>query len=93
MVKTPAKDITKHEKNSMFLRPSDESASVERTSPPTRQPMKKEEVGKPVMIDPAHSRFHSDMMDACMGQSHAHESFGRWQMLEIVTELHDSSPS
>jgi hypothetical protein len=56
-------DMARHERKSMFLRPSEESASVARTSPPTMQPMKKEEAGKPVMIEAAHSKFHSDMIE------------------------------
>ena len=47
----------------MFLRPSEESASVARTSPPTKQPMKKEEAGKPVIMEGTHSKFHSDMIE------------------------------
>ena len=57
------RDIVRHERKSMFLRPSEESASVARTSPPTRQPKKKEDAGKPVIMEAAHSKFHSDMIE------------------------------
>ncbi|PON82579.1 hypothetical protein TorRG33x02_216640 [Trema orientale] len=78
-------------KESIFFRPSDESASVASRSPPRRHPTKKAEAGRPVMIDPAHCKDHSDTVEVCLGKSQAHESLGRWQMSE--TELHDSSPS
>ena len=61
----------------MFLRPSEESANMARTSPPTRQPMKKEVAGKPVTMEAAHSKLHSDMIEVWEGQSHAHEFFER----------------
>lgn len=70
-------DITRHEKKSMFFRPSDVSASVANKSPPTKQPMKKSEAGRPVMIGLSHSRAHSDTIEACDGPSQAHEPFGR----------------
>jgi len=49
-------------KESMFLRPSEESASVARMSPPTRQPMKKDDAGNLVIMEQEHSKFHSDMI-------------------------------
>ena len=57
------RDIVRHERKSMFLRPSEESASVARTNPPTRQPMKKDDAGKPVIMEEEHCKFHSDMID------------------------------
>ena len=88
------RDMVRHVRKSVFFRPSDESASVARTSPPTRQPMKKEDAGRPVTIEAAHSNDHSEMIEVCAGQSQAHEFLGRRQMFE--TESHeddDSSPS
>ena len=57
-----ATDMIRHEIKSRFLRPSDESASVPRIRPPIRQPMKKDEAGRPVMNELAHYRDHSDMV-------------------------------
>lgn len=83
------RDIMRHEKKSMFLRPSEVSASVARTSPPTRQPMKKSEAGSPVITGLAHSKHHSDMMEELVGLSQAHEVFSRVHMLLLV--LQDSA--
>ncbi|KAM7472682.1 hypothetical protein LguiA_010865 [Lonicera macranthoides] len=77
----PAVDMTRHDKSSMLLRPREESARVDRASPPTRQPTKKEEAGRPVMIEPAHSRDHSDTTDVCAGKSQAQELLGSLQKL------------
>ena len=57
------RDTVKHERESMFSRPSEDSASVARMSPPTRQPMKKDDAGKLVIMEEEHSKFHSDMID------------------------------
>ena len=57
------RDMVRHERKIMFLRPSEESASVARTNPPTRQPMKKDDAGKPVIKEEEHSNFHSDMIN------------------------------
>lgn len=66
------KDMMRHERKSMFLRPSEVSASVARVSPPIKQPMKKAEAGSPVMSDDEHSRPHSEMMEVCLALSQAH---------------------
>lgn len=87
IVKRDDKDIIKHDKTSMFLRPRLESASVARTSPPAKHPMKKDEAGSPVMNELAHSSPHSDMIDVCEGRSQDHEFFGSWQMLEAELQL------
>ncbi|KAF4389025.1 hypothetical protein F8388_026754 [Cannabis sativa] len=50
-------------KQSIFFRPSHESAIVARTNPPIRQPVKKADSGKLVRMDPAHCKPHSDMVD------------------------------
>lgn len=81
-------DIVKHERKSIFFRPRQVSASVERTSPPTKHPMKNDEAGRPVRIELEHSRAHSEMMDELLGSSQAHESPARLQMLD--NEVHDS---
>ena len=39
--------------------------------------MKKEVAGKPVTMEAAHSKLHSDMIEVWEGQSHAHEFFER----------------
>ncbi|KAI5332514.1 hypothetical protein L3X38_022643 [Prunus dulcis] len=62
LVMSAATDMIRHEIKSRFLRPSDESASVPRIRPPIRQPMKKDEAGRPVMNELAHYRDHSDMV-------------------------------
>lgn len=62
-VKTPVSDLRRQDKASRFFRPREESAKVDKRKPPVRQPKKKEEVGRPVIIEPEHSRPHSDMMD------------------------------
>ena len=87
-VRRVVKDIMRQDKKSIFFRPSEESASVERTSPPIKHPMKKEEAGKPVMNDPEHSRAHSEIIETCLGRSQSQEELGSWQRLE-KDELHD----
>lgn len=87
-VRRVVKDIARHERKSIFFRPSEESASVARTSPPIKQPMKNEEAGRPVKTDPEHSRAHSEMTEVCLGRSQAHEDLGNWQTLEN-DELHE----
>lgn len=82
--------ITRHEKKSMFLRPSDESASEASTNPPIKHPKKNIEAGRPVIAELAHSRPHSDTMEACVGTSQAHEPFGRLQT--VVAVLHALAP-
>ena len=71
-VKKVDKDIMRHERKSMFLRPSEVSASVARASPPIKHPMKKAEAGNPVMSDEEQSRFHSEIMEVCLALSQAH---------------------
>lgn len=45
------------------------------------------------MMELSHSKPHSEMMEACVGSSHAHESLGRLLMLELVVfELQEESP-
>lgn len=85
VVKNEERAIKRVEKKSMFLRPSDEeSASVDKKSPPTKQPMKNMEAGRPVMIELSHCMAHSDMMEACAGPSQAHEPMGN-----LHTSLND----
>jgi hypothetical protein len=55
--------ITRQDRNNMFLRPKEESASVERTKPPIKHPTKKELSGKPLTKEPAHWRPHSDITE------------------------------
>lgn len=86
------RDIKRHEKKSMFLRPSDESASVANTSPPIKHPMKNEEAGRPVTMELSHSKPQSEMIEACVGSSHTHESLGRLHMFELVLEMQVESP-
>lgn len=81
------KDIMRHERNSMFLRPNDVSASVAKASPPIKQPIKKAEAGRPVTRDDEHSRAHSETVEVYFGLSQAHKFWGSWQMLEA--ELHE----
>lgn len=64
------------------------SASVARTSPPTKQPTKNDEAGRPVRIELEHSSPHSEMMDELLWSSQAHESSARLQTLD--NELQDS---
>ena len=47
----------------MFLRPKVVSAKVERKMPPRRQPMKKEEAGRPVIKESLGFRCHSETME------------------------------
>lgn len=82
------RDIIRHDNKSMFLRPRDESASVDRAKPPIRQPRKKELAGKPLTIEPAHCRPHSDMTDTCESKSQDQVWLGKVQKLE--DELHRS---
>lgn len=67
------KDMTRQVRKSMFLRPSDVSASVAKASPPIKQPMKKAEAGIPWTSDGEHCRAHSEMMEVYLGRSQAHE--------------------
>lgn len=83
----PAKDMSKHDKSNMFFLPrEEESASVARISPPTRQPMKKHEAGNPLMSELVHSSDQSDTIDVSIGISQVHEVFGSWHI--SVKELH-----
>lgn len=87
-VERPAKDMSRHDRSSMFFRPSEEeSASVARMSPPARQPKKKDEAGKPLMTELAHSKDHSDTMEVSMGISQLHEFLGSWHL--SAAELHE----
>lgn len=79
----------RHDNKSIFLRPSDESASVERAKPPIRQPRKKELAGNPLRNEPAHCRSHSDMIDMCELKSQDQVLLGKVQRLE--DELHTES--
>lgn len=81
-VKSAATDIVRHERNSMFFRPNDESATGARRNPPSKHPMKKEVAGRPLMIELTHSSDHSDMKNAYAGLSHSHAVLGSRQMLE-----------
>lgn len=76
-------DIMKHERNSNFLRPRDESASVARMKPPSRQPKKKDEAGKPEIIEGEHWRLKSEMVEVGDGLSQAHAEVESWQTLEV----------
>lgn len=69
-VNTPVTDITRLDKTSIFFRPKDESANVASAKPPTRQPRKNADAGRPVTRDPAHCKDHSDMTDVLAGKSH-----------------------
>ena len=90
MIEREERDMMRHEKKSMFLRPNEESARVENTSPPTKQPAKNMEAGRPMMKELEHSSPNSEMMEACVGPSQAHEYLGRVHML-VVAELHGLS--
>ena len=79
-------DIRRQQPKSMFFRPNVESASVAKASPPTKQPMKKEEAGKPVIMEDLHCKFHSEIMDDSEGKSHAHELLGSSQTLSELQE-------
>jgi hypothetical protein len=48
--------------------------------------MKKDEAGRPMMNEVAHSRPHSVMIVLCKGSSQDQSLFGSWQILEL--ELH-----
>lgn len=80
-VENADKDMTRDPRKIMFLRPSEESARLARISPPTRHPMKKDDSGRPLMMEPAHSKPHSEMMEVCLGKSQVHEFLGIWQIL------------
>ena len=47
----------------MFLRPKVVSANVDSANPPTTQPMKYEEAGRPVSMGSSGFKFHSEMME------------------------------
>lgn len=68
-VRTPVSDIIRLDNTSMFFRPKEESANVASANPPKRQPKRKEEAGRPVMMEPAHWSDHSEMMDVVLGRS------------------------
>jgi hypothetical protein len=55
-------DIETQEKINMFFRPIDESANAARKVEPRRQPIKKEDCGKPMMNVLAHSRFQCEII-------------------------------
>ncbi|EOY14306.1 Uncharacterized protein TCM_033667 [Theobroma cacao] len=84
-------DIAKHEKKSSFLRPRHESPRVEKANPPSRHPMKKDDEGKPVMIELAHSRRHSETIVLSEGPSQDQELLERLQMskfeLQVVSSV------
>lgn len=63
-VRTPVSDVRRQDRARRFFRPRCESAKVERRKPPERQPRKKEEEGRPLMMEGEHSSDHSEMMDA-----------------------------
>ncbi|GER43908.1 aspartyl/glutamyl-tRNA(Asn/Gln) amidotransferasesubunit B [Striga asiatica] len=71
-VRPPNTDMIKEDRINMFLRPIFESARVESTSPPTRQPNKKDDEGRPLVKGLAHRRDHSDTVDACTADSSLH---------------------
>lgn len=75
-------DIETQEKISMFFLPKDESAKAARQEEPRREPMKKEDCGKPVMKVPAHSRFQLVMivLEGCVSQDQ--EDLGSLQISE-----------
>lgn len=54
VVMSEATHMVKHERKSKFLRPRDESASVAKMNPPSKQPKKKAEAGRPEIRDEAH---------------------------------------
>ena len=82
-----------HEKKSLFLQLSGESASLAKTIPSTKQPMKNKEAGRLVMLEFSHFKPCLDMMEACVGSSHGHESLGRLQiLLEVVVAALQDSP-
>jgi hypothetical protein len=84
-VRKEERAIKRVENKSIFLRPSDEeSASVDKKSPPTKQPMKNVEAGSPVMREFSHSKAHSEMIEVCAGPFQAHEPLGR-----LHTSLND----
>lgn len=56
-------DMTRLDRTRDFFRPRAESASVAKAKPPTRQPRKKAEAGRPFVMEPAHWRDHSEIMD------------------------------
>lgn len=57
------RDIKSEEYKSMFFRPNDVSASVDKISPPTRQPVKNEEAGRPVRSWASGFKAHSEIME------------------------------
>ena len=61
-VRSEAMDIIRHERKSKFFLPRKMSPRIARVNPPIRLPMKKDEAGRPVMNELAHSRPHSDMI-------------------------------
>lgn len=79
--------MERHERMSMFFLPREESASAARSEEPKRQPMKKEDWGRPVMKVLAHSRpkWEIIVFEGCESQDQ--EDFGRVHMLE--DEVHD----
>lgn len=73
----------------MFLRARDESASLARKTIPSRQPVKWDVAGRPLINALKHSSPHSDMIVSAIivgFPSQAQEDFGSMQMLEV--ELH-----
>ena len=68
-VKSGDKAMMRQDKKSIFFLPKDESASMARTRPLIRHPMKKAEARRPVTIEPEHSEENSEMVDVCFGKS------------------------
>ena len=79
-------DIRRQQPKSMFFRPNFESASVAKASPPTKQPMKKEDAGKPAIMEDLHCKSHSEIIEDSEGKSHAHELLGSSQTLSELQE-------
>ncbi|GER47652.1 two component transcriptional regulator [Striga asiatica] len=78
--------MIKEERASAFLRPREESARAAMAKPPTRQPRKKAEAGRPVRIGPEHCRDHSEMMEDEGGRSQDQLPGGRRQRSAQVEE-------
>lgn len=86
-VRTPVRDIIRQDRTNKFFRPRDESAKVASKNPPARQPRKKDDAGRPVMMEPAHSRDHSEMMDVVPGEFQDQAFLGSWHMSSPAVEL------
>lgn len=92
-VRKEEEDMMRQERRRVFLRPREESARVARAKPPTMQPRKNEDEGRPEKKEGAQYKPHSDTMEECepAGESHAHESLGDRQISQLEFELEAST--